>query len=193
MKTLALDDFLIKAVLDRRKTQHRTLVETPENIKEFYTKGAGKWTESKTGEYHDIAYDVLVTDNLGFFLVAGDMGWCGGLPSPHGNKGDKLSLVRCQGMTVSPIIVKITNLRLQRLQDITDQEAKAEGVKKFNNLPSAHRYRQDFRWCLGNPTSNEECFQSPRFAYADYWDKIHDDLRPWDSNPLVWVTYFQRC
>lgn len=82
---------MICALLEGRKTQTRRVFKTPQKIKDFYLTGAGNWTNSKTGEFHEFAYDAVLDGDFGVsFLVAGDAGFDGPYPCPYGKPGDRL-------------------------------------------------------------------------------------------------------
>lgn len=99
----------------------------------------------------------------------------------------------------SRITLEITGVRVERLQDISEEDAKAEGAQHFPELPGRSPYGQDGRWSMGQPTSVDQCLSSPRWAFANYFCKIAGkapkgihDPRPWDANPWVWVIEFRR-
>jgi hypothetical protein len=75
----------------------------------------------------------------------------------------------------SRITLEVTSVRVERLQEITEADAKAEGVTK----PSDHPL------CVG------DC----RTAYSRFkelWDRINAERAVWESNPWVWVVTFKR-
>lgn len=80
------------------------------------------------------------------------------------------------------IFIKVTNVRVERLQDITDEQAKAEGAnwKNGKNVGFEEKMRR---------TSVER--------FAEIWDstikKSDLDRYGWDANPWVWVIEFERC
>ena len=64
--------------------------------------------------------------------------------------------------------------RLERLQDITEEDAIAEGVEPWPHNP------------LQPMTSGEMGAESPyRGGYACLWDDINDEVATWKSNPKV--------
>lgn len=69
------------------------------------------------------------------------------------------------------IFLKVTNVRVERLQDITEEEAIKEGAKAYgpNN-------------CSGT---------SARIAFAEIWDKTTTE-HEWRTNPWVWVIEFEK-
>lgn len=83
----------------------------------------------------------------------------------------------------SRITLKITNVRVERLQDITDEDARAEGVPPFFQRYSS--ISQDQRLNTG-----ELCVDaSHRAAFAVMWDERagNKDYLLWIRNPFVWV------
>ena len=79
-----------------------------------------------------------------------------------------------------PHQIRITNLRVQRLQDITDEECAKEGIRVGETTSSFWDERlKDTRF-----------YPSPREAYADLIDRI-SGRGTWESNPYVFVYDFE--
>jgi hypothetical protein len=74
----------------------------------------------------------------------------------------------------SRITLEVTGIRVERLQDITEADAKAEGVERTDEL-----------------TGTADDILSLRHAYSLLWDKINGKTHPWKSNPYVWVVQFK--
>jgi hypothetical protein len=70
----------------------------------------------------------------------------------------------------SRITLEITGVRVERLQDISEADAIAEGCQ-----------------CSGVPAS-----LTNRGAFAKLWESING-TGSWDANPWVWVVEFRRC
>jgi len=80
----------------------------------------------------------------------------------------------------SRILLEIINIRVERLQDITEEDAKREGV--FNvNPPSGFK----------NYLVNFELFVFAKASFRSLWCKINGDAS-WNANPWVWVIEFKR-
>lgn len=75
----------------------------------------------------------------------------------------------------SRITLEVTGVRVERLQDISEADALAEGV---NVHPDHH----------GKPRTS---IYSPVQAYRDLWESINGP-GSWDANPWVWVVAFER-
>lgn len=79
----------------------------------------------------------------------------------------------------SRITLEITEVRVQRLQDIGEEDAKAEGVQLqgpglINGKPAEFHF---FKYLD---------------AFAQLWNVINGKRAPWASNPWVWCISFQR-
>ena len=96
----------------------------------------------------------------------------------------------------SRITLEITEIRVERLQEITEEEAKAEGARKFINLPpdpSLYPYGNEPRWSMEDPRSTRECLGSARYAFANLWERLYAKKGlGWNDNPWVWVITFRR-
>ena len=74
----------------------------------------------------------------------------------------------------SRLTLRITSIRVERLQEITEQDAMREGVKAecVSTQPGIYSYRAPF---------------------VELWDSINAARGfGWDANPLVWVVAFER-
>ena len=75
------------------------------------------------------------------------------------------------------ILLEITGVRVERLQDITYEQAAAEGV-----------HRGPLReWCASD--EGGACHKYPVPAFRDLWQSVGGN---WDANPWVWVVEFKR-
>lgn len=71
----------------------------------------------------------------------------------------------------SRITLEIVSVRVERVQDITEQDARAEGVDYWSDS--------------ANPA---------RFKFMTLWDRINSKRGyGWDANPWVWVVEFKRA
>lgn len=86
-------------------------------------------------------------------------------------------------------VLEITGVRVERVQDITDEDAIAEGVE----LIEGGMNPGDFSGCWRNYDRREsaEYWNSPRESFHSLWEWIHGD-GAWDLNPWVWVVEFRR-
>jgi hypothetical protein len=93
----------------------------------------------------------------------------------------------------SRITLQITDIRVERLQQISEEDAKAEGVlHNWIGQDCPLEYQGEYM----NYEGDEEDFPcySAHDSYRTLWDKINAK-RPgcdWDSNPWVWCYTFRR-
>lgn len=90
----------------------------------------------------------------------------------------------------SRITLEISEVRVQLLQEISDDDARAEGVELYTT-PNGHISPEQrvpgpgFDRCrLGD--------QPHRLPFADLWDRINGKYAAWASNPWVWAISFRR-
>ena len=90
-----------------------------------------------------------------------------------------------------PRLVRIVNVRIERMQDITSEDCFREGIFRFN-LHHHERYAYTVRRKIGDDETIVEFkpFDSPREAFASLIDKL-SGKGTWENNPLVYVYEFQ--
>ncbi len=74
----------------------------------------------------------------------------------------------------SRLTLKVTDVRIERVQDITEEQAIKEGINKHHQLPA-------FKSPIGYHTS-------PVYAFEELWNSIYGN---WEENPYVWVIEFE--
>ena len=92
------------------------------------------------------------------------------------------------------IWLEITGVRVERLQQITDADALAEGVDRTNtSIPGYARERFQKRWesTTGRPALPAKT-NSKRYNRVKQWLDTHPDTTGWAANPWVWVIDFKR-
>jgi hypothetical protein len=72
----------------------------------------------------------------------------------------------------SRITLEITEIRVERLQEMSEADAQAEGF-----MPWTHRTEGKI---------------SARQQFVELWNKINGKTHPWESNPWVWVMSFAK-
>lgn len=82
------------------------------------------------------------------------------------------------------IWLKVTDVRVDRLQDVTEDGAKAEGAI-------------DNRGFIHSPENEYDRIHTAREHFIKIWNstikKSDIDCYGWDANPYVWVISFERC
>lgn len=81
----------------------------------------------------------------------------------------------------SRILLEITDVRVERLQDISEDQAKAEGVRLYTD----HAELGEWWHVDGIDTYSAD----PRKSFELLWSSVGGD---WAANPWVWVVEFKR-
>jgi len=76
----------------------------------------------------------------------------------------------------SRLTLTVTEVRVQRLQEISEEDAIAEGIQ------SAHLTDGMHGWI---PFDAGPAFYDPRDAFRDLWDSLNADRAPWQNNPWI--------
>ncbi|WP_236903674.1 hypothetical protein [Cupriavidus malaysiensis] len=103
----------------------------------------------------------------------------------------------------SRILLEVTGVRVERLQDISEEDALAEGVAQVD----VERYEPDHsicRWCGGTrlytaisagggALPDTDCLHCDTHVkrYEQLWEEING-AGTWETNPWVWVVEFRR-
>jgi len=93
----------------------------------------------------------------------------------------------------SRITLEITDIRVDRVQDITEEDAIAEGTRKdldgWTDYSKKHVNNQDY------PKFGGMCrkiLETATESYRTLWDSLNTKRGyPWEKNPWVWVVTFK--
>lgn len=90
----------------------------------------------------------------------------------------------------SRIILKCTNVRIEKVQDISEQDAIDEGIERWTEqrMKSKPTHYKVYWWPKGDDGT---CYSScPILSYETLWKKINKE-KSWDDNPWVFVYDFK--
>jgi len=96
---------------------------------------------------------------------------------PYGKPGD------CLKVEGSYVTLEILKVWIERLRDISEQGAKAEGIA-----------REAGWWKNYDPEAHWRYWESPIQSFRTLWGSLYADLPgcSWADNPWVWVIEFKR-
>lgn len=178
---------MVRAILDGRKEITRRLVKLPKYIQK---QENGLYTLFAEGACYEEQDFEQIIDYLKKPYKPGDIlyvreTWCKGSlnyqEEKYYYKANKNEF-HCRWYPsihmpkeVARIWLKVKNVRVERLQEITNEEVKREGIQaETDNSGQAHR-----------------------FMFSELWNstikKSDLDRYDWKSNPWVWVIEFERC
>ncbi len=112
----------------------------------------------------------------------------------------------------SRLLLEVTDVRCERLQEITEEDAIAEGIEPLFT-PAQVKQRPElgcdpmpwlnYLWHghfgsygNGNKKSNTwphqfSSYKTARGSFSSLWQRINVKNHPWESNPWVWVISFK--
>lgn len=85
----------------------------------------------------------------------------------------------------SRITLEITDVRMQRLQEISEEDARAEGCPGMD-LDPRDEGGTIYAW------QGRSSAPDPRAHFAALWNTINGARAPWAANPWVWSVSFKR-
>ena len=175
---------LTQAVLEGRKTMTRRVVSLRDSKRAkaiasplkcyFYIDAL--FSRYQVGEVVAIAQsynDVIEEWKKGY-----GQGFCFSLKDRAGMTNKMF--VRSEEM---PHHIKITNIRMEHLQDISDEDCLREGIRKWDKDGNPLGPSYDF-------VNSPHGYATPREAFAALIDKV-SGKGTWNSNPMVWVYEFE--
>lgn len=87
----------------------------------------------------------------------------------------------------SRITLELTDVRVERLQQITESDAIGEGIERVDDFFGCPCWK-----AYGEPDGADvSCPDDPIGSYRSLWESING-AGSWDANPWVWVLEFRR-
>lgn len=172
---------MVRAILDGRKTMTRRIIRKqddvlgPKGVKMPFVKGDVAWVRETWSAPYRYA-DLKPRDRGGscWYWADGDPDhgdWTSPTPSIH------------MPRWASRITLEITDVRVQRLQSISEEDALAEGFHRLKAtgrivLNRGDQYVGRYWW-------------NAKAAFAELWDSING-AGAWSANPWIWAISFKR-
>jgi len=197
MKPIIFSTPMVQAILEGRKTQTRRVMKPQPVLDNGFWRwcGAG-WSDNIKkitpipchSMYNNAPYqpgDILWVKETWQYKKYGNYGYA---PSDFMYRADLNEIwvgpwrsPRYMPRKAARIFLKVKDVRVERLQDITEEDARAEGfVAKIRH---AKTYEDNI--FNGSTTAREE--------FAMYWDGINAKRGyGWETNPWVWVMEFEK-
>ena len=187
---------LTKAVLENRKTQTRricslgsnTYEKAYRNLLSNYKDGACFKDELLKCSLYKVGEEVAIAQKYSELEYGVD--WVRhSINKEHAGWNNKM-FVSAEEM---PHRIKITNIRIERLQDISDDDCLKEGVYYHTEPPKHHEYDRYSPWSPSVKPykfESEKYFCSAKHAFMHLIDKV-SGKGTWQSNPYVFVYDFE--
>ncbi len=189
---------MVQAILAGRKTQTRRVMKFPEDFdgREVYKNGhfGVKYSHEVWPDRHFSKYqpgDILYVRETFRKLVdckTGDFhsyDYKADMPE----KFHRLFPYKWQSSLFMPkdaarIFLQVTDVRAERLQDITEADAIAEGIECINEIDVKVYRNYLLKEKLGSV--------NPVKSFSSLWDSINQKTSPWKKNEWVWVYTFKK-
>lgn len=175
---------MVRAILDGRKTQTRRVVkpQPPDSVAGLYCDGNSEWFSTafydvrrrcpfgRTGDRLWVRETLAEYDGRWFYDADQSPVEC--VP-PYSHSGTCCPSIHMPRWA-SRITLEITGIRVEQVQAVSEEDARAEGV-----IPAPHEMAD---------------YSSPcRAEYRELWDSLNAKRGyGWDVNPLVFVIEFKR-
>lgn len=207
---------MIQALLDGRKTQTRRVITQAEKLSYVVDCGDGVYGDEEGAAHFKCPYgkpgDLLwvretwvrgheydesdmpkvgavdeYIDKIWYRASSPELWWDNEGVADHNNPPWKPSIHMPRA--ASRLTLEITDIRVERLQDISQEDALAEGIRPMNTtifnthsmtIPQAFNYpnHNGFGWCRDAVDS-----------FQTLWQSINGE-ESWQANPWVWVIEF---
>lgn len=216
-KPILFSTEMVQAILEGRKTQTRRVIKDKDIINRFDIDVDGKpiaYIDQETGDSFPPtircryqAGDILwvretwadlrgmgfgnnpITDKPWSYSYKADIETGSDSDRARIDYGVKWKRSIYMPRTAARIFLKVKNVRVERLQDITEEDAKAEGVTNYWAEP--HKDTPPFIGAAKEP-GEYLCF-TRRKAFQQLWDSLNKKRGyGWNTNPWVWVIEFER-
>lgn len=212
IRPITMKQWEVKAILEGRKTQTRRVVKL-DRFQKSNTKGYD-FQFMKRGCWQDVTIKGIINPprkDYPFKCPYGKIGdrlWVretfnGGVDGiPIAYKASNPELNGCPWKPpiymprwASRITLEITDIRVERLQEISEKDVGKEGTPgKFNGKYQCPDCNGS-GWMLGYPTCkgcNGTKIQ-PKYYFRELWNSSYScfSSKGWESNPWVWVVEFK--
>lgn len=183
---------LTTAVLDGRKTMTRRIIDSKTSsgaydyVQRIHGTGLDFLDYLLEHSRYKVGEEVAIAQKYSQIFTEAD------LSKRKGSLGDMITGKAWDNKmfvqaAVMPHRIRITNVRVERLQDISDEDCMREGVWKLESDGCPTMFTFD-GWRFKNKVNR--CTDSPKEAFEALFKKISGG-KAWDDNPWVFVYEFE--
>lgn len=196
----------IISILSKQKTQFREVikVQPPTYIKNVNFAGQGTWEWGNSGVYVEESYQKgqMIFVKESFNIFAGQVAYKQNLANAERYIWKPASQMKQEH---SRITLEITNIKVERLADISKEDAIKEGA---TSRPNCHGYANRYEgWCMNwnkvgeaskwasnrkTLSESDVCMGSAQYAFGNFWNATHKKPEEkFEANPFVWCISFE--
>lgn len=191
---------MVRAILEGRKSQTRRIMKPqPE-----YSEGMSKWVlypKQHPTVYADLinAYKYCPYGQVGDILwvretwayrrpIDAEQDWCSYYyyATDYDEYVDRWKPSIFMPKEASRLKLKVTNIRVERIQGISYEDAVLEGIESSNEFQSNEGYLHQYKDYIVDDFALDAVD-----SYHTLWESINGKYS-WQSNPWVWVIEFER-
>jgi len=197
-KPILFSTEMVRAIIEGRKTQTRRVIkpQPPKGLKPYqgypgvidcrpYQPGCILWVRETWADLHGMGFgNDPRTDKPFQFAYAADI-----IPGSDGDRIRKEYGIKWKPSIYMPrkaarLFLRAKNVRVERLQDISEEDAIAEGIHWTKEGPLHAHYLDNkldawLKWLA-------------KEAFASLWNSINAKRGyGWETNPWVWVIEFE--
>lgn len=195
-KPILFNTEMVQAILAGRKTQTRRIVKPQpsylpytdskegheKTLKNYIDEGLKNGAIKGKYQIGDILWvrEKTIQNNVSGIYLYGDEGELTAAFSPFlYKKRPSIHMPK----EAARIFLKITNVRCERLQDISEDDAIAEGVLRGDPEKAI---------CFKHYGKEKTYLLDAKNSFQTLWESINAKKHPWSLNPWVWVYDFER-
>lgn len=183
---------MVRAILDGNKTMTRRLMK-PQPVNPVGPNYDGLWSDTKdpvtryfsppclTGQILYVKETFLPKAFGTIYRADYDSAEAAGIGAMYGGWKPSIFMPRAK----SRLRLQVYTVRVERLRDISEEDAKAEGIDRHYS----EQYPERMWWKSYN--GDDIAFKSPVNSFKSLWESIHGK-GSWSINPWVWVVSFKK-
>ena len=210
IKPILFNTEMVRAILDGRKSCTRRLVK-PEPQGYFEVSEEPLYVYDTDGNQGKITPpyqpgDILYVRET-FIQAAAHIFWYKADDKPWMSKDSLWKPSIQMPKEAARIWLKVTDVRVERLQEITEAQAQAEGIRGYSKDGNLYKYAVTDDWWIDFHNKHRKSFfggtwwqdmpRTAKDAFSYLWNSTikKSDLTcyGWNANPWVWVIEFERC
>jgi hypothetical protein len=182
-RPISFSSAMVRALLEGRKTMTRRIIKLPEWADSIYYDFAHGWRYNSEDHFEPCHLPYAVGDRL----YVRESVYFSAEHQNHYFAADKIGVGESAHLALpkksipsihmprwaSRITLTVTAVKVERLQDISEEDARAEGAEKF----SAEHPDLPYRTCKRD--------------FCSIWQSLNAKRAPWDSNPWICAVSFR--
>ncbi len=204
MKPIQFNTEMVKAILDGRKTQTRRVIplknndliftgfvvsSTAKNREGYCAFGKNKEQDLEFIKPHYKVGDILYVKEK--CVDEYPNGFCFKEDYEEEEWNDKYLIKQYCNKLNARIFLKVTNVGVERLQDISDEDCIKEGISEVGFYPG-----EGFPLCsgymIGKDDGKTALANNPQKPFGELWNSTAKDKYKWEDDPCVFIYEFER-